>query len=127
MSVSTGELGTGKYDEHQLQVLREMEQELINNPDNLDPEEHRALLDKIRIALHGSELSLMQKLNQIYVNNFAFLGSIREIGGKIFGQNIWPEYLTRISGQNIRSGYLVRISGQDIWSGYRTRISDQDI
>ena len=89
MSVSTGELGTGKYDEHQLQVLREMEQELINNPDNLDPEEHRALLDKIRLALHGSELSLMQKLNQIWTNNIAYLGSIREIGGKIFGQNIW--------------------------------------
>lgn len=89
MSVSTGELGTGKYDEHQLQVLREMEEELINSPDNLDPDTHYDLLKRIQLALHGVDLTFKQKFDRFVANNISFLTSFSGIFQKITGQNIY--------------------------------------
>ena len=89
MSVSTGELGTGKYDEHQLQVLREMEQELINNPDNLDPDTHYDLLKRIQLALHGVDLTFKQKFDKFVANNISYITSLSGIFQKITGQNIY--------------------------------------
>ena len=77
-NVSTGQLGTGKFDAQNAEFLRQIEIQMRTNP-NLDRKTHSKLLTQIKESLKGSEMTFKEKMDRFITNNIKFFKGIRDI------------------------------------------------
>lgn len=124
-NVSTGQLGTGKFDAQNAEFLRQIEIQMRTNP-NLDRKTHSKLLTQIKESLKGSEMTFKEKMDRFITNNIKSFGNLGEGVKRLFGANTYENRRAEAERQANARERLLREENYNInFLAYKFLVTEQ--
>ena len=124
-NVSTGQLGTGKFDAQNAEFLRQIEIQMRTNP-NLDRKTHNKLLSQIKESLKGNEMTFREKFDRFITNNIKSFGSLSEGVARLFGANTFENRRAEAERQANARERLLREENYNInFLAYKFLVTEQ--
>ena len=124
-NVSTGQLGTGKFDAQNAEFLRQIEIQMRTNP-NLDRANHKRLLGEIREGLKANTMTFKEKMDRFITNNIKSFSNLGEGVKRLFGANTYENRRAEAERQANARERLLREENYNInFLAYKFLVTEQ--